>query len=268
MRDSSPLRDVEAEADSVPLLEPGTPIDGADHAKTIVAQEERSEARRGDLLGTALVLVGISTMVLTVWIKIWSVGWATLNEFALHPTFNVLGISIISLGILTLQPSKHPRTKVAGLWRHQRIMLGLAVPCLIIGTAAIIIYKAHRGSAHFKSLHAVTSGTLCSLLARDPVILGAGSVWFNGRLFSKDKEHAKAVWKWHRASGYLLFLLFQVVIWAGVQYTHFFHEHASAVTRIVFFNLAPLLVVVGIWSRSRLSKMPLLGPNRWPASNH
>jgi len=58
-------------------------------------------------------------------------------------------------GIVTLQPSKNPRTKAAGLARHQKIMLGIAIPSLILGTAAIISYKISKGMQHFHSLHAV-----------------------------------------------------------------------------------------------------------------
>ena len=59
------------------------------------------------------------------------------------------------------------------------------------------------------------------------------------------------------ASGYLLFFLFQAVIWTGAEYTHFFHANASHATRVIAFTVAPILILAGIYTRARLSKMPL-----------
>ncbi|EJD53255.1 hypothetical protein AURDEDRAFT_110947 [Auricularia subglabra TFB-10046 SS5] len=215
--------------------------------------QERSEGRAGDALGASLVVAGVQTMLLTTWIKVFGAGFGALGAFMFHPTANVFAICLFAFGILTLQPTMHPRTKARGLARHQIVMLGLGIPALLFGSGAIVWYKVSHGYNHMYSWHAWL-GLLAIVWLVFQVILGGGSVWFNGKLFAPDP---KRLWKWHRASGYLLFLLFQVVIWLGVHHTTFFPKNTSVLTRIIVFNVAPAAVLFGLYSRARLSKMPL-----------
>ena len=58
-------------------------------------------------------------------------------------------------GILTLQPTSQPRTKAAGLIRHQ-IYIGLiGVPIIFAGTWAVYHNKNINGRSHFVTWHGV-----------------------------------------------------------------------------------------------------------------
>ena len=63
-------------------------------------------------------------------------------------------------GILTLQPTSHPKSKVRGLTRHQLIMLGIGFPSIITGTVLIYTNKVIHESAHFTTWHGVCSSPL------------------------------------------------------------------------------------------------------------
>lgn len=67
--------------------------------------------------------------------------------------FGPLTVTRVASGILTLQPTSQPKTKAAGLTRHQLIMLALAVPCIAVGTFLIIFNKVTHDAPHFTSWH-------------------------------------------------------------------------------------------------------------------
>ena len=58
---------------------------------------------------------------------------------------------------MTLQPTSQPKTKAAGLTRHQLAMAAIGVPAIFLGTLAIIWNKYVHDSPHFKSWHGVSS---------------------------------------------------------------------------------------------------------------
>jgi len=157
-----------------------------------------------------------------------------LGLFAFHPTLQTLSITLfiygiaepffpavffsyIIPGIVTLQPTSglNPKAKTAGLNRHQLIILGLAFPCISVGTLMIIWNKNIHEKPHFVTWHGTFGIMAIAWMVRQPVviaspvilisfhcqflqmILGAGSVWFNGKLFGGGSK-AKALWKYHR----------------------------------------------------------------------
>ncbi|KZV84066.1 hypothetical protein EXIGLDRAFT_299763 [Exidia glandulosa HHB12029] len=193
-------------------------------------------------------------MLVTTWIKVFGAGYDALGLFMYHPPLNVLALCVFAFGIWTLQPSTHPRTKQRGLARHQIIMLGLGIPVLLAGTGILVYAKFAANRAHGYTLHGKLA-IFAELWLVAQVVLGGGSVWFNGKLFGRDP---KRMWKWHRASGYALFLVFNAVLWLGVYYTSpVLTNSSSFFTLLVVYNIAPLAVMFGIYSRARLSKMPL-----------
>ena len=58
-------------------------------------------------------------------------------------------------GILTLQPTNHPKTKAAGLVRHQLAIFLAGIPLLVIGTWSIYHNKQLGARPHFVSWHGV-----------------------------------------------------------------------------------------------------------------
>lgn len=147
-------------------------------------------------------------------------------------------MSYVPLGILTLQPTSSPKTKKAGLSRHQRIILGLAVPCVSIGGLIIIGNKNVHSYPHFTTWHG-TFGMCClawmvgffsgvcadlSMYCISKILqgaLGAGSVWFDGAAFGGSAK-AKRVWKYHRLADFLLYTF----MLANYEYGQFIWLHA------------------------------------------
>jgi cytochrome b-561 domain containing protein 2 len=82
------------------------------------------------------------------------------------------------------------------------------------------------------------------------IILGAGSVWFRGQLFGGGMK-AKALWKYHRASGYLLFPLLLFTVHLGGTWSTWATNNSAWSIRLLAFTIAPLLVVGGLYARAR-----------------
>jgi hypothetical protein len=59
-------------------------------------------------------------------------------------------------GILTLQPTSQPKTKAAGLYRHQVAILLFGLPSILLGTLAVSYNKWLGGARHFSTWHGVS----------------------------------------------------------------------------------------------------------------
>lgn len=110
------------------------------------------------------------TFLTTTWLL--ALNGSPSTPFTYHPIFQSLGVSCFAYGevqfqdlhptetqsrhagILTLQPTSHPRSKAKGLVRHQ-LSMGSGLLCIILGTSAIIANKSIHYSDHFVSTHAV-----------------------------------------------------------------------------------------------------------------
>jgi len=213
----------------------------------------KPEGRAGDTMGFSLVVGGAVVLVAVTWYTILSNDPKSLGLFAYHPPLQTLAIALFATGILTLQPTSQPRTKEAGLRRHQLIILGLALPCIAVGSIIIIWNKNIHEAPHFTSWHG-TFGIIAIVWMFIQMALGAGSVWFGGAAFGGGAK-AKAIWKYHRLSGYLLLPFFLATTHIGGAWSTFMLMSTSQVTRIFGYAIAPLAIIVGLWSRARVSKM-------------
>lgn len=106
------------------------------------------------------------------------------------------------------------------------------------------------------------------------ILLGGLSVWRGGSAFGGGAK-AKKVWRYHRyvfsfpcdssesltyimqqsASGYLLFPLFLMTAAVGGNYSDWSTNNVNLVVRLLVFTVAPVFILLGLWSRIRLSKM-------------
>jgi cytochrome b-561 domain-containing protein 2 len=80
--------------------------------------------------------------------------------------------------------------------------------------------------------------------------LGAGSVWFDGAAFGGGHK-AKLVWKYHRLSGYILLLCLLVTVNLGGAWSTWTSSNSAYIVRLVAYTLAPLGILVSIYSRVR-----------------
>ena len=83
-------------------------------------------------------------------------------------------------------------------------------------------------------------------------MVGAGSVWFGGAAFGGGLK-AKLVWKYHRLSGYILLNLLLITIYLAGR-SQLVSFHSSYVVRLVAYTLAPIFILVSLYSRVRCTK--------------
>jgi hypothetical protein len=79
---------------------------------------------------------------------------------------------------------------------------------------------------------------------------GAGSVWFGGAAFGGPQK-AKLLWKYHRLSGYILLISLLTTVHLGGGWSTWVSEHSAYVVRLLAYTLAPVLILVSLYSRVR-----------------
>ncbi|KAF8894410.1 hypothetical protein BD779DRAFT_1668932 [Infundibulicybe gibba] len=233
------------------------PIEEAQQQKAnTMGQEERSlklEGRNGDAFAWNAALTAIAVFAGITWIVVLTNSPTSVGWFAFHPPLQTLALALFTYGILTLQPTSQPKTKAAGLVRHQIAILCLGFPAIFFGTFAVMYNKSLRGADHFTTWHG-TFGIMCMLWIVLQAGLGAGSVWFGGTAFGGGAK-AKAVWKYHRASGYVLFPLLLLTAHLGGGWSHWGSKNTGFFIRLIAYTIAPAVVLLSVYTRVRLSKM-------------
>jgi len=222
-------------------------------------EEGPVEQTPGERRAFTIALAGVLLMVISTWFLVFANDPASKGAFAFHPPLQSLAIGLFSCGILTLQPTSlaQPKAKARGFSRHQAVMLYLGVPSIVGGTFAIWYAHAFSSSHHHhaKSWHGILGISALTWMAVQ-IILGAGSVWFGGRLFGNDP---KRMYKYHRVSGYLLMILFLIVAHLGGAWSNFAIEGSNPLFRFTGYLVGPALIIIGIATRIRFDKMPILG---------
>ncbi|KAF9239677.1 hypothetical protein BU15DRAFT_46512 [Melanogaster broomeanus] len=205
----------------------------------------KPEDRKGDESAKTAVLV----FVLVTWGVVLSNNPTGLGWFAPHPILQSSAIACFTYGILTLQPTSQPHTKAAGLQRHQIAMIGFGFPLILLGTLVMIYNKYLHGAAHFASWHGLF-GIISTVWLFFQVLIGAGSVWFGGALFGGGAK-AKAVWKYHRLSGYVLFPVLLFTAHLAGAWSDWVTNNTEFFVRLLAYGIAPIVILVGVYSRVR-----------------
>ncbi|KAL4074654.1 hypothetical protein V8B97DRAFT_1729174 [Scleroderma yunnanense] len=213
----------------------------------------RTEGRKGDIVAKYAVLTAVLIFVLTSWGIVFSNDPVALGWFSFHPIFQSTAIASFTYGILTLQPTSLPGSKAAGLQRHQIAMIGIGIPCILLGAGAMIYNKSSHSAPHFTSWHG-TCGIITVVWLIIQATFGAASVWYGGAALGGGMK-AKSLWKYHRLSGYILLPLALFTAHLAGSESYWVTHNSSALARFVAYNLAPVVIVVGIYSRIRPSKM-------------
>lgn len=211
-----------------------------------------SEGREGDAFAQVVAMVSAITFLVVTWIVTFTSG-TSFYWFGWHPLLESLSIALFTYGILTLQPTAHPRTKAAGLTRHQLAMIVIGFPVAFLGYAAIFANKVMHDHPHFTSWHG-TFGLITFIFMVVQIVLGGGSVWFDGALFGGNPK-AKLVWKYHRAVGYTAFSLCLITAHLGGAWSNFAVNNSWWVVRALVYTFAPAALLAAVFSRVRLSKI-------------
>ncbi|KAF8636556.1 hypothetical protein AX17_003368 [Amanita inopinata Kibby_2008] len=207
----------------------------------------KPEGRKGDTLAKNAAMI----FLLASWIPIIinnprSFGWS-----APHPPLQSAALSLFTYGILTLQPTSQPKSKAAGLMRHQMVMWLLGIPFITFGTLSVWYNKALRGREHFVTWHGIL-GLLCIIWLIFQVFLGGGSVWFGGAAFGGGTK-ARALWKYHRLSGYIVFPLMLFTAHLGGVWSGWGATYTTPAVQLIAFTIAPIIMAVGVFMRTRLA---------------
>jgi cytochrome b-561 domain-containing protein 2 len=84
-----------------------------------------------------------------------------------NPDASTVLTGLWNLGILTLQPTSQPKTKAAGLARHQAAIFLVGFPSILLGTSAVAYNKWINNKEHMTTWHGVcrykTIGYVCGL---------------------------------------------------------------------------------------------------------
>ncbi|KAF8184946.1 hypothetical protein K438DRAFT_1837144 [Mycena galopus ATCC 62051] len=221
------------------------------------AQEEGltipAEGRMGDTLAFYLALSGAAVFTTVAWVTVLVNNPVDAGWFAFHPPLQSLSILLLVYGIMTLQPTSQPKTKAAGLARHQYAILFAAFPIIFCGTFAIMYNKYVHGAVHFRSWHGKL-GIVSMGWIFIQVLLGGGSVWFGGAAFGGGAK-AKAIWKYHRLSGYVLFMLLMFTAHVGGAWSHWGIKYAPWSMRVLAYGVGLGACIAGLYLRVRPSKM-------------
>lgn len=150
--------------------------------------------------------------------------------------------------ILLLQPTHTAAQKKWGTRAHY-IINGLAFSSLLVGLVVIEYNKFSYGGAHFQSLHAIL-GVLTSGLVVVQVLVGHAQYhtpWLLG-----GEARAKALYKYHRMSGYFVLLMFLATVAAATQTTF---NRTTLHIRLWTVLLASVLTLAGVLPRIQKRKL-------------
>jgi cytochrome b-561 len=213
-----------------------------------VLQVEGSNMTRNLFLGTAvLAQFGIWLLAIYIWSIIFS---RPFNLFSYHPLLQSLSLLILTQAILVLQPTHTPDQKRTGQRVHAALVAS-AITAAAGGIAVIEYNKISGGRAHFHAVHGylgVTSGIVMGV----QVLVGI-TMWAVPALYGGEAQ-AKAVWKYHRWSGYTILVLLLSTVASATK-----TDYNDAVLKIPLWVpvVLSVLVVVGTFPRIKKQKMGL-----------
>ncbi|RMD44414.1 hypothetical protein DV735_g759, partial [Chaetothyriales sp. CBS 134920] len=153
------------------------------------------------LTGTAILgQVGIWLLASLVWSAVFE---ANFIFFSYHPILQTAGIVLLTQSILVLQPTTTPKQKRDGTWAHAAFN-ALGFGALVAGMVVIELNKASHPETRFTSVHGIL-GLVTFVLIVLQVLVGIVQYWLPGLV--GGVENGKAIYKYHRVSGYAILLL-------------------------------------------------------------
>ncbi|KAG9694041.1 hypothetical protein KCU95_g3174, partial [Aureobasidium melanogenum] len=163
------------------------------------------------VIGTgAIAQVGSWILVAIVWGAVFS---NPVILFSAHPLLNSAAILLFTQGVLILQPTHTQKQKKHGTWAHAGLN-DLALACGIAGLVVIEYNKISHNGTHFVSPHAIM-GLITYILILIQALVGF-TQYFVPQIYGGE-ENAKKLYKYHRVSGYIIFLMLLATVAAATQ---------------------------------------------------
>ncbi|EGG11212.1 uncharacterized protein MELLADRAFT_70886 [Melampsora larici-populina 98AG31] len=234
---------ISLQAINTPNLEP-TDVPAWDSKLLIVAHRQ---------YGPVAGMLWVAEAGLLIWfIGIWKVVLTQPAKlFTFHPLLQSFAILSFYQGILVLQPTKTPAQKRAGLSVHEVFQITGAV-AITAGTVIMIVNKLLHNSPHFKSWHGLLGFITACLLVIQSCFGGLiGFEW--SRKLILGESRARSLWKYHRASGYILIILITLTFLTATK-SEWFKMVSSTSERYVL-ACASIVSAVGLLARTNIRKI-------------
>ncbi|KAI9903223.1 hypothetical protein N3K66_002575 [Trichothecium roseum] len=228
-------------AETEPLL--GRPGDAA--------QTNSMPYLRNLVLGTGFVAqVGAVLFVILIWVSVFT---KPLILFSGHPLAQSLAILTLVQSILMLQPTHTAEQKRVGQRIHAALNL-LAFLFLFAGVFIIEYNKVANNGQHFHSIHGYL-GVITSIILLLQYFVGF-TMWATPGLYG-GVDNAKAIWKYHRVSGYVILIL--LLVTASTAMTTDYNINVLKV-KLWATILLSILILVGILPRIQKQKLGFKPP--------
>ncbi|CAG8954422.1 hypothetical protein HYFRA_00006049 [Hymenoscyphus fraxineus] len=223
-----------------------------------VSQPEGRALYHNVYTGTAAIAqAGIVLLIASVWASVF------LNKLlpfvSPHPLLNSAGILFITQAILIVQPTHTAQQKREGTIAHFTLNT-LGVSSLIAGLIIIEINKFRNNPPHhFQSVHAILGLITYIVLALQALV--GFTAYFVPQLYGGVNQ-AKSLYKWHRISGYIVFLLLLATVAAATQ-----TDYNKNVLDIKLWAVlvCSVLIVIGVFPRIKKEKLGLVKPETRPS---
>ncbi|KIW10591.1 hypothetical protein PV08_11555 [Exophiala spinifera] len=198
--------------------------------------------------GTAILAqAGIWILAALVWAAIFENNFIF---FSYHPLLNSAATLLFVQGTLVLQPTALQKDKIHGTYAHS-VFNTLGVAGLIAGLVVIELNKASHPETRFTSIHGKL-GLVAYILIFIQWLVGFAQ-FFVPRLFG-GVDSAKAIYKYHRVSGYVLQVYMLAVIAAATQTA--FNKNVLHI-KLWAVIVASVLVLAGVLPRIKKHKLGL-----------
>ncbi|EMC96004.1 hypothetical protein BAUCODRAFT_34772 [Baudoinia panamericana UAMH 10762] len=204
------------------------------------------------IIGTGVVAQGGAWILAAiVWGSVFS---NQLILFSAHPLLNSAAVLFFIQGILILQPTHTAKQKKQGTFVHAALN-DIAALAAVAGLVVIECTKVQHHGAHFQSVHAIL-GLITYILVAMQALVGITQFFTPGLYGSVD--NAKALYKYHRACGYLTLLVMLATVCAATQTT--FNKNVLGM-QLWAVVVASVIVVLGVGARIKPSKFGWLAGN-------
>lgn len=167
-----------------------------------------------------------------------------------HQLLNSAGLLLITQAILLLQPTHTASQKRLGAYIHSA--LNFTGILALMGGLAVIVYnkEAHHG-AHFTSAHARLGLTVYILFAIQALV--GAAAFYTPAVFG-GVSRAKATYKYHRVSGYLVVVLSLAAVATATQTD--FNRNVLHIRLWAVLAVAVILLI-GVLPRIKKQKLGL-----------
>ncbi|KAM5443880.1 hypothetical protein MferCBS31731_001126 [Microsporum ferrugineum] len=245
-----------ASATGIPEERPSSFPDGVENEPLLgqpgaVTQREDQNIFTNLITGTAgLAQIGILVTVALVWSGIFT---HDLIFFSPHPLLNSAAILLTVQAILVVQPTRTPSQKRIGALTHFGF-LAVANLAFISGLIIIEINKQSHPESRFSSVHGIL-GLITYIIIFLQAAVGVAQYFFPETVFG-SVENGKKIYKWHRVSGYVLFVMELAVVIAATK-----TDYNVKTLHIGFWpvTIAAFLTFAGVAARIKKFKLPAFG---------